>query len=102
MTHLSRQSDLLRQCRHAGYVVIRGLFSHQEVDAWRSEAVRLQADAALMDEQNLRAVLRNALGGGQIVDRLDPVMDVSPIYAALVRDDRILSVAGELLQDRRC
>lgn len=70
---------LLRQYRREGYVVLRELFSLEETDSWRREAMRLQA--------------------GQELDRLDPVIDVSPVYAALARDERVVSAAALLLQD---
>jgi 2-aminoethylphosphonate dioxygenase len=52
------------------------------------------------DESNLRAGVRNSKVGGSVVDRFDPVIDVSPHFAAIAADPRIVEPASELFGDR--
>jgi ectoine hydroxylase-related dioxygenase (phytanoyl-CoA dioxygenase family) len=80
-----------------GFAVISGLFESAEVESWRAEAARLFADANVMTLDNQRTVTRNVIDGGKVVDRLDPVIDLSPVLADLARDPRITTLAGELL-----
>ncbi|WP_278314646.1 phytanoyl-CoA dioxygenase family protein [Lolliginicoccus levis] len=90
-------SEFTRDYAARGYAIARGAFTAAEAGAWRQECNRLVADPAIMSREAHRTVTRESLGGGKVVDRLDPVIDVSPVLAALVRDPRLLGMAAELL-----
>lgn len=75
--------------RRKGYVVLRGVFAAEEVAAWDAESRRLLR-LGLAHEDNWRTVLYRSAAGLAVVDRLSPVVDISPVFAALVRDERIL------------
>ena len=84
--------------RRKGYVALRRVFTADEVAAWEAESRRLLR-LGLAHEDNWRTVLYRSPAGLAVVDRLSPVIDISPVFAALVRDERILRPLGELYGD---
>jgi ectoine hydroxylase-related dioxygenase (phytanoyl-CoA dioxygenase family) len=83
--------------RTSGYVVARGRFARAEVAAWRRECERLWALPGIADLRNLRVEPRGHLVGRPVLDRLDPVIDLSPLFARLVTDRRILGAVASVL-----
>jgi ectoine hydroxylase-related dioxygenase (phytanoyl-CoA dioxygenase family) len=79
-----------------GHVIVKGLFDRQEVLAWRSECDRLWASVPA-DRGNPRVQWRGRVGGGEIADRIDPVLDISSVFDALSRDPRLIAAASCLL-----
>jgi ectoine hydroxylase-related dioxygenase (phytanoyl-CoA dioxygenase family) len=90
-------SELAREYREKGYVVRRGLFSADEAGAWRRECDRLAETTDLVSPYNIRTRFRALTSGAQGLDRIDPVLDVSPLFAALAHDDRVLTLVREAL-----
>jgi ectoine hydroxylase-related dioxygenase (phytanoyl-CoA dioxygenase family) len=80
-----------------GYVVLRGIFNAEDVRKWRSECERLWALPGLLDDLNLRSEFRRDTAGKQVVDRLDPVLDISPVLLDAMLDARLLAPLGEIL-----
>ncbi|MDQ2922118.1 MAG: phytanoyl-CoA dioxygenase family protein [Acidobacteriota bacterium] len=81
--------------RRKGYMVLRRVFSADEVTVWDVESKRL-LKLGLGHEDNWRTVLyRNPIGFA-VVDRLNPVIDISAIFKLLVQDKRILQPLREL------
>lgn len=80
----------------AGYVTVRGGFAPEEVQAWQQECERLWAVAGGQLDAG-RIQHRGRVTGGTTADRIDPVVDVSPLFAALARDPRILGPVGAAL-----
>ena len=66
-----------------GYLVLRDVLDAGEVSELGKELDRLFADPWLTDEKSLRAHGRETTSGGRVVDRLDPVIDVSPLIRRL-------------------
>jgi 2-aminoethylphosphonate dioxygenase len=85
----------LEEYRARGYLLLRGLFDAEEVAAWDAESRRLLR-LGLGHEENVRAVLYRAGAGLSVLDRLSPVVDISPVFAALARDPRIMRPLAEL------
>lgn len=90
-----------------GYVVKRSVFSKSEVSRFQEESDRLRNDPSFINEKNLRASTREVAEEGRIVDRLDPIVDISPVFKALSQDERIhdclRSIFGEpalLMKDK--
>lgn len=81
--------------RRKGYLALRGVFGAGEVAAWGAESRRLLR-LGLAHEDNWRTVLYRGPAGLAVVDRLSPVVDISPVFASLARDERILRPLGEL------
>lgn len=78
---------VLRTYREKGYVALRGLLSPAEVAAAGAECDRLLA-LDLVDPHNIRTPFR--FNSGERPERIDPVLDLSPLFAALGRDERLL------------
>ena len=89
-------SELVDSYRRDGYVLLRGVFTTDELEPCCRDAERLRNDTQLMDERNLRASTRTSASQGKIVDRLDPVNDLSPALEQLARDDRIVAPVSEI------
>lgn len=83
--------------RTDGYLVRRGVVDAEAVARAREEIDRLFEDEALTRPGNGRTRLRPTVDGGAVVDRLDPVCDLSPVCAALSRDPRVTDVVAEAL-----
>ena len=93
----------LAQCveyREKGYVVIRDRFAEAEIGAWQEETARLLQVLDAGDESDPRIQSRPHLTGGRILDRIDPVTDLAPAFAALVEDPRVVAAAADALGDR--
>ncbi|GAA4469693.1 phytanoyl-CoA dioxygenase family protein [Nibrella saemangeumensis] len=84
--------------RDNGYLILRNRFSPDEVQAWQQEADQL-LHADFIAENNLRTPMHQMPDGQKVVERVDPVIDVSVRFKALLFDDRILeplrSIFGE-------
>ncbi|HEV3469306.1 MAG TPA: phytanoyl-CoA dioxygenase family protein [Pyrinomonadaceae bacterium] len=92
-------SEQIDSYRRQGYVALRGVFTADEVAAWDAESRRLLM-LGLGHEDNLRTVLYRSAAGLAVVDRLNPVIDISPVFERLVQDERILRPLRELYGDR--
>ncbi len=79
-----------------GFVAVRGVFSGSEALVWRDECDRLwAADSSYgMDS---RIQWRGHTTKGAVVDRFDPVIDISPVFHRLAHDDRLLDAARSVL-----
>lgn len=82
--------------RRKGYAAVPGLLDSNEVAALAGECDRLWTSADL-SAANLRAVARPTTAGGKQVDRLDPVSDLSPFIARIVRGPKFLAAAAAAL-----
>lgn len=79
-----------------GYLVLKGVFGAAEVSAWNAEGDRLWAEVRA-DRENPRVQWRGVTAGGEIADRIDPVLDISPVFAALAHDPALIDLASSLL-----
>ena len=84
--------------RRDGHVVVGGLFGQDEVASWREECDRLWSSVRV-ERDNPRVQWRGRVDGGQIADRIDPVLDISPVYDGLSRDARLVEVVTSLLNE---
>lgn len=80
-----------------GYTVIKGVFSSAEVQVCRAESERLWVIPGLLDDLNLRSEFRRDIAGTYVVDRLDPVIDISPPLLDTVLDGSLLAILEEIL-----
>lgn len=86
----------LAEYHATGYVAVRGRFPAQEVDTWRLECDRLGAVMeSLSGDRRLQE--RGRVGGGRVVDRLDGVLSLSPLFTAVAGDARIRAAVGAAL-----
>jgi len=82
-------NNIAERYQNDGFIVKRAVFSEDEVNQFREETNRLRNDPNFINEKNLRASTREVDGEGRIVDRLDPIIDISPLFKALSEDERI-------------
>ena len=99
MTTVREKQELISQYHDQGYVVVRSCFSLEEVADWQRECDQLWALPENRDTNEFRVDLRDTTEGIRIPERLDPVTDASPVFSKLSRDERILSLAMDLLGD---
>jgi len=74
-----------------GWCLVPAYLDAAELAKLRAEAERLFRDQALFDQ---RGAVPNSTTRA---DRLDPVIDVSPTFAELARDSRLLGLVGNAL-----
>lgn len=82
--------------RENGFVKLSGLFSAEEVHAWKDECDRL-LKLEIVSPENLRTPFKNP--AIPYPEKIDPVVDISPLFKALVQDERIINVAHAILSD---
>ena len=80
-----------------GFVAVNSQFSTSEIYAWRDEADRLWSLPEIKDSKTFRVDGRATVDGNRVPERLDPVTDISPLFAELAQDRRILSIVTLLL-----
>ncbi len=77
----------------SGFGLIRRLLSREEIDRLARESERLWRQHEASGPRNLRIGIRTDGSGRPVLDRLDPVSDISAPFAALNRDPRLVSIA---------
>ena len=87
----------VRQYWERGWLVLPGVFSAEEVAGWDAECQRLLA-SDLVHEDNLRTGFR-AVDGKPMIERIDPVIDVSSVFASAVSDPRVLGPLAAIFGD---
>src|SRR6267142_3434231 len=88
-------SEEISSYQEKGYLPLAGAFTSDEVKAWDDESKRLLR-LGLAHEDNLRTVMYRTPAGLPIVDRMNPVVDISPLFKALTQDERIMGPLREL------
>ncbi len=92
-----KESASLREYWERGYIALRGLFAKEEIQEWSKEADRLlQLD--LIHPDNIRSPFWQ--NSGDKPERINPVIDISPVFEKLVRDPRIISVVESIFGDK--
>jgi len=85
------------QLENDGFVVLRGLFDAAAVLAAAAEAQALLQREDLTARTNLRARRTwNMASNGEVLELLDPVVDVSPLCASLANDPRLVQAITAL------
>lgn len=76
-----------------GYGLIRGVLSSDEIDRLVRESERLWRLYEGAGTGNLRFGVRSDRSGKTVIDRIDPVADISETFAAVNRDQQLVSIA---------
>jgi len=82
--------------RTRGYVAVRGRFDADDVALWQAECDRLWQALAVRPGDN-RVQFREHANGTAIADRIDPLLDVSPVFRRVARDARIVAAVDSAL-----
>ncbi len=81
-------ADQIAAYHAAGYLHLPGVFSAAETSTWHAECDRLQA-SDLVHADNLRTRFRTLPDGTTVLEKFDPVTDVSPVFQSIAADERI-------------
>ncbi len=95
--HKGVNDQLRDQYWRQGFVVIRGLFTPQDMDVAGAEFDRLFNDPNILREDSLRSASRRSLLTNKVLDRLDPIIDLSPTLRRLTVDPRLLAAVENVL-----
>jgi hypothetical protein len=80
-----------------GFLIVRGVFTPDEIAAARHEAERLVARRDLVDTRNLRCRWQPHCEDGEcLFETFDPVIDLAPVCHRLANDSRLLAILAEL------
>lgn len=81
-----------------GYLVLRNVLSEEEAKVLQTECDRLITLEEYTNEYNVRVGYRQ-YEHGKMIEKMDPVHDISPLMAALVKDERILGPLRDIYMD---
>jgi len=87
----------VREYWQKGYIALRGLFRPEEIASWQAECDRLLL-SEYVHPDNVRTPFR--MNSGAHPERIDPAVDISPVFSALIADPRIVSVVEAIFRDR--
>jgi ectoine hydroxylase-related dioxygenase (phytanoyl-CoA dioxygenase family) len=80
-----------------GFLVVRRVFTPDEIAAAVTEADRLVNRKDLIDTRNLRCRWQPHCDDGEcLFETFDPVIDIAPVCAQLARHPQLLAILGEL------
>lgn len=99
MTNQTAQEQieqLARDYHQRGYVKLSGFFQPEEVAAWQAECERLQK-LDIVNPNNKRTPFR--IPEIPYPEKIDPVVDISPLFDALTRDERVQRVLHAIFND---
>ena len=89
-------NNTVEEFHQKGFVKLSGLFSADEVRSWKEECDRL-IKLDIVSSDNLRTPFKNP--AIPFPEKIDPVVDISPLFKSLVVDERILQVVNAILGD---
>jgi ectoine hydroxylase-related dioxygenase (phytanoyl-CoA dioxygenase family) len=80
-----------------GFLILREIFTQEEIAAAAEEAKRLLERKDLIDQRNLRCRWQAGCADGECMfETFDPVIDLSPVCTRIARDPRLLERLGSL------
>jgi ectoine hydroxylase-related dioxygenase (phytanoyl-CoA dioxygenase family) len=86
-----------------GFMVVRRVFSSDQIAELDREAQRLLGLADLIDTDNIRCRWQNHVETGECrFDCFDPVIDLSDACARVARDPRLLGIVGAVHGEPAC
>lgn len=95
-------SDVARW-KNDGFLIVRQLFSADEMAALSEEAWQLTYQRDLIDKLNLRCRFQQTHDDSDCLwETFDPVIDISPLCEKFARDARLLDVLHDLYGEPAC
>jgi hypothetical protein len=93
----------IRDYHDKGFLVLRAVFSHEDVEQLADEAAMIFARTDLIDKNNIRCRWKNNIDTDECsFDCFDPVIDLGPVCARVARDPRIMRAVGALYGETAC
>ena len=100
-TLASLTPDDVAQWYRDGYVIVRGVFRTDEMNALSNEAWRLTQQEVLIDKHNLRCRFRETHDSADCLwETFDPVIDLSSVCESFAHDQRLLNILQDLYGER--
>jgi len=101
ITDIKLTPEQIARYRCDGFIIVRDVFSGEEVAELDAEAARLLQRTDLIDSDNIRCRWQNCVATGACrFDCFDPVIDLSPTCARIARDSRLIGVVSDLYGER--
>lgn len=91
-------SEQLKDYNDNGYLVLRGVFTAEEAAIFQRECERLLTLQDRIEPNNFRVNYRSH-EGKPIIEKIDPVQDLSPVFTHLENDERILTPLRDIYND---
>lgn len=91
--------EQVEQYHRTGYLVLRQWFTEEEAKQWQQECERLLTLDEYTDPDNLRSGYRVFENGERVIERIDPVHDISPVFNNLTKSERILNPVRQLFNN---
>jgi ectoine hydroxylase-related dioxygenase (phytanoyl-CoA dioxygenase family) len=88
--------EIAKEYHQRGYTKLSGLFSVDEIAGWQAECDRLQK-LDLVNPLNKRTPFKNP--EIPYPEKIDPVIDISPLFSKLIKDERLVSVVQAIFDD---
>jgi len=92
-------ASIKAEFRQSGVCHVKEYFSPEQVKELADESKNLWESHSKQGFNNLRIGLRNNLGGDPVMDRIDPVADISSIFGALNKDESLVNMVETLLEE---
>ena len=92
-----RETMNLQDYHEKGYILIPKLFSAEEIEAFSLECDRLLNDD-IVSPENGRTPFR--FGAEKFPERIDPVVDISPFFNEVSKDQRIMDVLEQIFKEK--
>jgi ectoine hydroxylase-related dioxygenase (phytanoyl-CoA dioxygenase family) len=89
--------SISNQFKTQGFVILREVFSQEEVKQWHDEVNRLLALSEIIHPDNLRTRFCWVERGTMQLQKFHPVCDISPIFMDVANDYRLTEVVDILL-----
>jgi hypothetical protein len=97
------KSTRVQEYEAQGFLIERGVFTPAEMAALGAEATSLLDRHELIKVNNLRCRWQNHVETGEcLFETFDPIIDLSPAFAAVVADRRILDRLAALYGEEGC
>jgi len=91
------QSSHLTAYQEDGFVIVRGLVPSDLARQVADQADRLLGDSSVIDADNLRCRFKIRPGdGAQVLDAIDPVMDLLPVVREIAESSSLNAVLTEI------
>src|SRR5262245_58604897 len=93
-------AEQVQQYADDGFLILRNVFTPEEVGRLEREASALLWRTDLIDKNNIRCRWKNHVETGECTfECFDPVIDIGSECAKFARDPRILEALGDLYGD---
>jgi ectoine hydroxylase-related dioxygenase (phytanoyl-CoA dioxygenase family) len=87
----------VEQYRADGFLIVREMFSPEEIAALTADADRVFQRADLKDSDNIRCRWQNDVNTGECrFDCFDPIIDLSPVCERVARDARLIDLVSDV------